>query len=223
MYSIAIDGPAGAGKSTIAKILSRGLGYIYIDTGAMYRAVALYFIKNGVTADKEEDLSKLLSGLDIDIKYKDGSQILYLNGEDVSERLREEEIGKLASKFSTLKIVREKLTALQRSLAKKENVVMDGRDIGTVVLPDANLKIFLSADSKVRAKRRYLELLEKGVDNINIDDIEREIVNRDNADMTREISPLKRADDAHFLDTSNMSLDEVVEKITEMIKREDES
>lgn len=221
MYSIAIDGPAGAGKSTIAKILSERLGYIYIDTGAMYRAVALYFIENGVSTGEEPYINELLKKIDISIKYKNGVQILYLNGEDVSTRLREENIGKLASKFSALKDVREKLVALQRELAKKENVIMDGRDIGTVVLPNANLKIFLSASSSVRAKRRYLELLQKGSTDIDLEEIEREIINRDNADMNRAISPLKQAEDAKVLDTSDMKLNEVVEKILE-IKRENE-
>ena len=221
MYSIAIDGPAGAGKSTIAKILSEKLGYIYIDTGAMYRAVALYFIENGVSTGEEPYINELLKKIDISIKYKNGVQILYLNGEDVSTRLREENIGKLASKFSALKDVREKLVALQRELAKKENVIMDGRDIGTVVLPNANLKIFLSASSSVRAKRRYLELLQKGSTDIDLEEIEREIINRDNADMNRAISPLKQAEDTKVLDTSDMKLNEVVEKILE-IKRENE-
>ena len=221
MYSIAIDGPAGAGKSTIAKILSEKLGYIYIDTGAMYRAVALYFIENGVSTGEEPYINELLKKIDISIKYKNGVQILYLNSEDVSTRLREENIGKLASKFSALKDVREKLVALQRELAKKENVIMDGRDIGTVVLPNANLKIFLSASSSVRAKRRYLELLQKGSTDIDLEEIEREIINRDNADMNRAISPLKQAEDAKVLDTSDMKLNEVVEKILE-IKRENE-
>lgn len=220
MYSIAIDGPAGAGKSTIAKILSKRLGYIYIDTGAMYRAVALYFIENGVSTGKEPYINDLLKKLDINIKYKDGMQILYLNGEDVSTRLREENIGKLASKFSAIQSVREKLVALQRELADKENVIMDGRDIGTVVLPNANLKIFLSAASSIRAKRRYLELLEKGVRDIDLKEIEREIINRDNADMNRAISPLKQAEDAKVLDTSNMTLEEVIERILEIKKNE---
>lgn len=220
MYSIAIDGPAGAGKSTIAKILSKKLGYIYIDTGAMYRAVALYFTENGVSTGKEPYINDILKKLDINIKYKDGMQILYLNGEDVSTRLREENIGKLASKFSAIQSVREKLVALQRELADKENVIMDGRDIGTVVLPNANLKIFLSAASSIRAKRRYLELLEKGVRDIDLKEIEREIINRDNADMNRAISPLKQAKDAKVLDTSNMTLEEVIERILEIKKNE---
>ena len=220
MYSIAIDGPAGAGKSTIAKALSKKLGFVYIDTGAMYRAVALFFLEKGIKESDDERIDKLLADLDISIKYADGEQRVFLNGTDVSSKLRLEEIGKLASKFSAVKTVREKLVALQRKLAKMENVVMDGRDIGTVVLPNADLKIYLSASSKVRAKRRYLELLEKGHTDLDINEIEDEIIKRDEADMNREISPLKQADDAYYLDTSDMTLEEVVSKILDMVKEE---
>lgn len=220
MNSIAIDGPAGAGKSSIAKALSKKLGYIYIDTGAMYRAVALFFVDNNINDGTDSRLESLLEKLDISIKYEDGVQKVFLNGEDVTGKLRLEEIGKLASKFSAIGSVREKLVALQRKLAQKENVVMDGRDIGTVVLPDANLKIYLSASSKVRAKRRYLELLEKGNTDVDINVIEDEIIKRDEADMNREISPLKQAKDAYYLDSSDMSIDEVVSKILSMVKEE---
>ena len=220
MNSIAIDGPAGAGKSSIAKALSKRLGYIYIDTGAMYRAVALFFLENNVADGTDSRIESLLDKLEISIKYEDGAQKVILNGEDVTDKLRLEEIGKLASKFSAIGSVREKLVALQRKLAQKENVVMDGRDIGTVVLPNANLKIYLSASSKVRAKRRYLELLEKGQTDLDINDIEDEIIKRDEADMNREISPLKQADDAYYLDSSDMTLEEVVSKILSMVKEE---
>ena len=220
MNSIAIDGPAGAGKSSIAKALSKRLGYIYIDTGAMYRAVALFFLENNVADGKDSRIESLLDKLEISIKYEDGAQKVILNGEDVTGKLRLEEIGKLASKFSAIGIVREKLVALQRKLAQKENVVMDGRDIGTVVLPNADLKIYLSASSKVRAKRRYLELLEKGHTDLDINEIEDEIIKRDEADMNREISPLKQADDAYYLDSSDMTLEEVVSKILSMVKEE---
>lgn len=220
MNSIAIDGPAGAGKSSIAKALSKRLGYIYIDTGAMYRAVALFFLENNVADGTDSRIESLLEKLEISIKYEDGAQKVILNGEDVTGKLRLEEIGKLASKFSAIGIVREKLVALQRKLAQKENVVMDGRDIGTVVLPNADLKIYLSASSKVRAKRRYLELLEKGQTDLDINDIEDEIIKRDEADMNREISPLKQADDAYYLDSSDMTLEEVVSKILSMVKEE---
>ena len=220
MNSIAIDGPAGAGKSSIAKALSKRLGYIYIDTGAMYRAVALFFLENNVADGTDSRIESLLDKLEISIKYEDGAQKVILNGEDVTGKLRLEEIGKLASKFSAIGSVREKLVALQRKLAQKENVVMDGRDIGTVVLPNADLKIHLSASSKVRAERRYLELLEKGQTDLDINDIEDEIIKRDEADMNREISPLKQADDAYYLDSSDMTLEEVVSKILSMVKEE---
>ena len=220
MSSIAIDGPAGAGKSSIAKALSKRLGYIYIDTGAMYRTVALFFVENNVSDGTDSRIESLLNKLEISIKYEDGAQKVILNGEDVTGKLRLEEIGKLASKFSAIGSVREKLVALQRKLAQKENVVMDGRDIGTVVLPNADLKIYLSASSKVRAKRRYLELLEKGHTDLDINEIEDEIIKRDEADMNREISPLKQADDAYYLDSSDMTLDEVVSKILSMVKEE---
>lgn len=220
MSSIAIDGPAGAGKSSIAKALSKKLGYIYIDTGAMYRAVALFFVENNVSDSADSRIESLLEKLEISIKYEDGAQKVILNGEDVTDKLRLEEIGKLASKFSAIGSVREKLVALQRKLAQKENVVMDGRDIGTVVLPNADLKIYLSASSKVRAKRRYLELLEKGHTDLDINEIEDEIIKRDEADMNREISPLKQADDAYYLDSSDMTLEEVVSKILSMVKEE---
>ena len=220
MSSIAIDGPAGAGKSSIAKALSKRLGYIYIDTGAMYRAVALFFVENNVSDGTDSRIESLLEKLEISIKYEDGAQKVILNGEDVTGKLRLEEIGKLASKFSAIGSVREKLVALQRKLAQKENVVMDGRDIGTVVLPNADLKIYLSASSKVRAKRRYLELLEKGYTDLDINEIEDEIIKRDEADMNREISPLRQADDAYYLDSSDMTLEEVVSKILSMVKEE---
>ena len=220
MSSIAIDGPAGAGKSSIAKALSKRLGYIYIDTGAMYRAVALFFVENNVSDGTDSRIESLLEKLEISIKYEDGAQKVILNGEDVTDKLRLEEIGKLASKFSAIGSVREKLVALQRKLAQKENVVMDGRDIGTVVLPNADLKIYLSASSKVRAERRYLELLEKGHTDLDINEIEDEIIKRDEADMNREISPLKQADDAYYLDSSDMTLEEVVSKILSMVKEE---
>jgi cytidylate kinase len=220
MNSIAIDGPAGAGKSSIAKALSKRLGYIYIDTGAMYRAVALFFLENNVADGTDSRIESLLEKLEISIKYEEGAQKVILNGEDVTGKLRLEEIGKLASKFSAIGSVREKLVALQRKLAQKENVVMDGRDIGTVVLPNADLKIYLSASSKVRAKRRYLELIEKGQTDLDINDMEDEIIKRDEADMNREISPLKQADDAYYLDSSDMTLEEVVSKILSMVKEE---
>ena len=213
--SIAIDGPAGAGKSTIAKMLAKKLGYIYVDTGAMYRAMALYIMRQNVNAEDSEKISAECKNADISITYKDGAQVVVLNGEDVNGLIRTEEVGNMASATSVNPDVREKLVELQRILASKENVVMDGRDIGTVVLPNANVKIFLTASSKVRAQRRFLELQSKGIE-ADINKIEADIIERDNRDMTREISPLRRAEDAYFLDSSSMTVDEVVAKIIEI-------
>lgn len=210
--NIAIDGPAGAGKSTIAKLVAKKLGYIYVDTGAMYRAMALYIMRKGIAVDDADGISKECENADISITYKDGNQVVILNGEDVTGLLRTEEVGNMASTTSVNPKVREKLVDLQRVLASKENVVMDGRDIGTVVLPNANVKIYLTASSEVRAQRRYLELKEKGVD-ANLETIEKEIIERDYRDMNRDISPLKQADDAVLIDSSYMTIDEVVDKM----------
>ena len=205
-YNIAIDGPAGAGKSTIAKRLAKELGAIYVDTGAMYRAMAYYFIQKGVDKD------------DIDtISYENGEQQVILNGENITGFIRQEAVGNMASATSVYPVVREKLVELQRQLAARENVVMDGRDIGTVVLPDANVKIFLTASSKVRAKRRFDELTAKG-EKCDIDAIEKDIIERDHRDMTRKTSPLKQADDAVLLDSSDMTIDEVVDRMKQLVK-----
>ena len=211
-YSIAIDGPAGAGKSTIAKKIAKQLGFIYVDTGAMYRALALYFIRNNITAEDETAIEASCEYADVTIEYKDGEQQVLLNGENVSGLIRTEEVGNMASASSVYPVVRLKLVELQRSLAKKADVVMDGREIGTFVLPDADLKIFLTAGSKERAKRRYLELQEKGV-SADINEIEKDIILRDNRDMNREFAPLKQADDAILVDTSYMTIDEVIDTI----------
>ena len=215
-YNIAIDGPAGAGKSTIAKIVAERLSFIYIDTGAMYRAIAIYFIDNEVNLDDDEEIINACSNIDISIKYEGGVQQVILNGENVTSRLRDEEVGRMASICSVFAPVREKLVKLQQSLAAKEDVVMDGRDIGTVVLPNANVKVYLTASSKARAKRRYLELTQKGI-SCNIEEIEEEIIERDKRDMERKISPLRKAEDAVLVDSSNLSIEEVVEAITDLI------
>ncbi|MBQ7614121.1 MAG: (d)CMP kinase [Butyrivibrio sp.] len=215
--SIAIDGPAGAGKSTIAKMVAKELGFIYVDTGAMYRAMALYMIKNGVDPEDSAKISETCKDADITIKYEDGVQVVYLNGENVNSLLRTEEVGNMASASSVNGDVRKKLVELQQKLAKTTDVVMDGRDIGTVVLPDANLKIYLTASSQVRAQRRYKELTEKNVE-CNLDDIEKDIIERDYRDMHREISPLKQADDAILVDSSDITIDEVVETILKLYK-----
>lgn len=214
--NVAIDGPAGAGKSTIAKRVAKEKGYIYVDTGAMYRAMALHFIRQGIGADEEEKINDACKNADISITYEDGVQVVILNGENVNGFLRTEQVGNMASATSVFGEVRKKLVELQQKLAAKENVVMDGRDIGTVVLPNAEVKIYLTASSAVRAKRRFLELQEKG-ENADIDRIEKDIIERDHRDMTREISPLKQADDAILVDSSDMTIDEVVDKIMTII------
>lgn len=215
---IAIDGPAGAGKSTIAKMVSKELNAIYVDTGAMYRAMALYMIKNNVSKDDMDTVEKLCESADITIKFEDGMQVVYLNGENVNGQIRTEEVGNMASICSANGKVRAKLVSLQRELAKSCDVVMDGRDIGTCVLPDANPKIYLTASSRVRAVRRYEELKAKG-ETPDLDVIEKDIIDRDNRDMTREISPLKQADDAILVDSSDMTIEEVKDKIIELANK----
>ena len=214
-YKIAIDGPSGTGKSTTAKILAKDLSFIYIDTGAMYRAVGLYCVKNNIDIEDEETIKNNLDNIDINIFYKDGTQEIELNHEIVSKEIRENHISHCASVVSQYKDVREKLVSLQQNLAKKNSVIMDGRDIGTVVLPDADLKIYLIASDEERAKRRYKELLEKGQD-VEYDTILKELKERDYRDSHRENSPLKRADDAIELDNTNMTIEEVVNKVKEL-------
>ncbi|MDY5103476.1 MAG: (d)CMP kinase [Agathobacter sp.] len=217
MINIAIDGPAGAGKSTIAKRLAKELGYIYVDTGAMYRAMAYYFLKNHISAEDENRIAAACEHVDITIRYQDGEQQVILNGENVNGVIRNEEVGNMASSTSVYPVVRKKLVELQQQLAVKENVIMDGRDIGTVVLPNADVKIYLTASSKVRAKRRYDELTSKG-EVCDLEQIEQDIIDRDYRDMNRETSPLKQADDAVLLDSSDLDIDGVVEKMKEIIK-----
>jgi cytidylate kinase len=218
IFNLAIDGPAGAGKSTIAKRIAKQLGYIYVDTGAMYRAMALYFIRHNIQATDAKAIEEACKDVNVSIEYKDGEQLVVLNGENVNGLIRTEEVGNMASATSVNKAVRLKLVELQQELAKKESVVMDGRDIGTYVLPNADLKIFLTASSGERAKRRWLELKEKGVE-ANLDEIEKDIIERDNRDMSREFAPLKQAEDAVYLDTSDMSVDDVVQTIVDLCKR----
>ncbi len=210
--NIAIDGPAGAGKSTIAKLAAKRLGYIYVDTGAMYRAIALYLIENDINVDDEALVSEACDNIDVCIRYEDDVQNIYLNGRNVSTEIRKEQVGNMASKAAAKKPVRDKLLNLQRDIAKESDVIMDGRDIGTFVLPDAELKIYLTASVLTRAKRRYEELKAKG-ENPDIDKIKGDIEQRDYQDMNREIAPLRQADDAWYLDTSDMSIDEVVGSI----------
>lgn len=215
-YSVAIDGPAGAGKSTIAKLISREMGYIYVDTGAMYRAMAVYFSKNKVNPEDESAINEAVKNVDIKIEYQNGEQQVILNGENVTGLLRTEETGNMASKTSKYKEVRSKLVELQRELAKTTDVVMDGRDIGTTVLPDAFVKIYLTASSDARAKRRYDELVAKG-EQCDLSAIKEDIEKRDYQDMHREISPLKQAEDAVLLDTSDMNIEQVVAAMSDII------
>ena len=216
-YAIAIDGPAGAGKSTIAKRVAKELNYIYVDTGAMYRAMAIYFMDNGIDCNSEEQIQSAVDGVDIRIEYADGVQQVILNGSNVTARLREEAVGRMASATSGYGWVRAKLLELQRNLAETSNVIMDGRDIGTTVLPNAQIKIYLTASSDARAKRRYDELVEKN-GNADYEEIKADIEKRDYQDMHRTISPLKQADDAVLLDTSDMNIDEVVAAVKKLIR-----
>ena len=217
-YSIAIDGPAGAGKSTIAKSIAKNLGFIYVDTGAMYRAMGLHFIRNNIEASDTIRIEEACKEVNVTLEYKDGEQIVVLNGEKVNRFIRTEEVGNMTSASSVNRAVRLKLVELQQHLAKGENVVMDGRDIGTYVLPNANLKIYLTASSKERANRRWLELTNKGIIS-NLDDIEKDIIERDNRDMTREFAPLKQAEDAILIDSSFMSIEEVIQTIMEHFQK----
>lgn len=212
MAAIAIDGPAGAGKSTIAKKVAKELGYIYVDTGALYRAIAYYLLTNQIDIDNEESLTKACDRITIRIAYEQDAQQVYLNEENVTLYLRTEETGNMASKSSAKPQVRAALLDLQRNMAKEYDVVMDGRDIGTNVLPDAEVKIYLTASSKERAKRRYKELVGKG-ETADFDKIEADIIERDNRDMNRAIAPLKQAEDAVLVDSSDMSIAQVVDTI----------
>lgn len=214
-YSIAIDGPAGAGKSTIAKHIAKKLSFIYVDTGAMYRAMALHFLRNHIEAKDTHEIEAACSSVEVTIGYKNGEQLVILNGENVNGLIRTEEVGNMASATSVNKAVRMKLVELQQRLAMKENVVMDGRDIGTFVLPNADLKIYLTASTKERARRRWEELKQKGI-SADLDEIEKDIIDRDHRDMTREFAPLRQAADAILIDSSNMTIDDVVSSILEL-------
>lgn len=216
-FNIAIDGPAGAGKSTIAKKLAKELGYIYVDTGAMYRAMAYYLITQEVDPQNTEQLEMTCQNADISICYENGEQIVLLNGKNVNHVLRTEEVGKMASVSSANAKLREKLVELQQALAAKENVVMDGRDIGTVVLPHADVKIYLTASVEVRAKRRFDELVAKG-ETADLAVIAQDIADRDYRDMHREVSPLKQAEDAVLLDSSDMTIDQVTERMRKLVE-----
>lgn len=217
MFNVAIDGPAGAGKSTIAKKVAAELGSIYVDTGAMYRAMALYMIRQGIDADDAQAISAQCKEADISIDFRDGQQVVLLFGENVNHLIRTPQVSDMASRTSVNPDVRTKLVELQQKLGREKDVVMDGRDIGTVVLPDAPVKIYLTASVQVRADRRYKELLEKG-EKTDLAAIEAQIRERDERDMNREVSPLRQAQDAVLVDTSDMTIDEVTQRIMEIIE-----
>ncbi len=217
-YNIAIDGPAGAGKSTIAKAVAKKLGMIYVDTGAMYRAMALFLLREGIGLEDTQGIIDKCGEADITIRYEKGEQVVLLGGENVNAYLRTEEVGKGASAVSPIPQVRKKLVELQQKLAGESDCIMDGRDIGTCVLPNAQVKIYLTASSAVRAKRRYDELTAKG-EACDLQKIQADIEERDYRDMHREASPLKQAQDAVLVDTSDMAIEEVIERILEIACR----
>lgn len=217
--NIAIDGPSGAGKSTMAKAFAAKFGFIYVDTGALYRSIGLYAKRNGISLSDIADTVKLLSEIKLQLKYENNGQRVILNGEDVSDLIRTPEISMYASAVSAIPEVRSFLLDLQRDIAKNNNVIMDGRDIGTVILPNADVKIYLTASPEERAKRRYKELIEKGMD-VNYDDVLSDIIKRDNNDSSRDIAPAKPADDAVMFNNSQLTVEESLRRITEIAKEE---
>ena len=216
-YNVAIDGPAGAGKSTIAKLVAKEMGFVYVDTGAMYRALAVHFLKAGLQAEETEKVIESCQNAEVTIAYEDGVQQVYLNGQNITSMLRTEEVGNMASKTSAIPEVRAKLLELQRSLAREKDVIMDGRDIGTHILPNADVKVFLTASVETRAKRRYDELVAKGM-NCDFEEIAKDIKERDERDMNRAAAPLRQAEDAVLVDSSDMTIEEVVHAITSLCK-----
>ena len=217
-YNIAIDGPAGAGQSTIAKLVAKELGFIYVDTGAMYRGLAVHFLKKGIVPGEVEKIEAACEDAKVELGYENGEQQVYLNGENITSQLREEAVGNMASVSSAVPAVRAKLLDLQRNLAKEKDVVMDGRDIGTNVLPNADVKVYLTASVECRAMRRFKELEEKG-EACDFEQIRQDIQERDERDMTREIAPLKQAEDATLIDSSEMGIDDVVKAIIALTKQ----
>lgn len=214
---VAIDGPASSGKSTISKLIAKKTNFLYLDTGAMYRATTLEFLRNNISVDDEKAIEELLDNLDISFKNTEDGQLVFLNGDDVTREIRDLEVTRNVSEISAIKAVRVKLVQMQRELAENHSIIMDGRDIGTVVLPNAELKIFLVASVKERALRRYRENQEKGIE-LSLEKLEEEIAHRDFLDSTRKESPLKKADDAIEIDTTSLSIQEVVFKITNLIQ-----
>lgn len=211
-YNVAIDGPAGAGKSTIAKLVAEEKGFIYVDTGAMYRGLAIHFLDRGIQAEETDKVIEACKDADVKIRYEDGVQQVFLNGTNITGRLRDEAVGQMTSKCSVIPEVRAKLLDLQRDLARTQDVIMDGRDIGTCVLPDADVKVYLTASVETRAKRRYDELTAKG-EACDLDEIARDIKERDERDMNRETAPLRQAEDEVLVDSSDMTIEEVVKEI----------
>lgn len=218
MLNIALDGPAGSGKSTVAKIIANKLNILYLDTGAMYRACALKCLLSGVDVKDETAVENIMRDIDVRVEYKNGSQVTLLDGKDVSTDIRKPEVSMLASAVSAHRVVREKMVDLQRAVAKGMDCVLDGRDIGSNVLPDAKYKYYITADSKVRAERRYKELVERGTP-VDFDKLHEEIVRRDYNDSHREFAPLKQCDDAKLIDTSALTVDEVVQMILNDVKK----
>ncbi len=215
--NIAVDGPAGAGKSTVAKEVAKRLGLVYVDTGAMYRAMAIYFLEQGLSPEDQEGITRACRDAEVSIAYENGVQQVYLGGKNVTGRIREEAVGNMASRSSVYPAVRAKMTQLQQALAERTPVIMDGRDIGTVVLPQAALKIYLTASAEERARRRFRELAEKG-EACELADIERDIRERDRRDMNRETAPLRQAEDAVLVDATEMDIEQVVGRILELYR-----
>lgn len=216
-YNVAIDGPAGAGKSTIAKLTAEKKGFVYVDTGAMYRGLAVYFMDRGIEAEDKERIIEAVKEADVKIQYEKGDQQVYVNGKNITSRLRSEEAGRMASLAARIPEVRAKLLELQKKIAEEQDVIMDGRDIGTCVLPDADVKVFLTASVERRAKRRYDELKKKG-EECELEVIEQDIRRRDEQDSTRAAAPLRQAEDAVLVDSSDMTIEEVVNTIVELCK-----
>lgn len=217
-FIVAVDGPAGSGKGTVTKRIEKELGLVNLDTGATYRCVALDAIRHGFKAEDEEKIIKMLNDINIKIEKKDGKDVIFLNGEDVSKEIRDLPVTKMVSQISSIIPVREKLIEIQRGLAKGKNVIAEGRDIGTVVFPDANLKIYLDANEKIRAERRYKEYLENGV-STTYEEVLESIKTRDMNDKNKKFGALKKADDAIVVDTSNKTIDEVTEEVKGLIKQ----
>lgn len=220
-FLVAIDGPAGSGKGTIAELLSEKLNFIHIDTGAMYRCITLYVLNNNIDKDNKTEIIKALDKIEVDQILKDGKKVFLLNGEDVTDFIRTERVNKIISDISSIHEVREKLLVLQRNIAKGKNVIMEGRDIGTTVFPNADVKIYLDADLDVRVERRYKEFIEKGIET-TLEEVKKTIIQRDYKDIHREYGALKKAEDAIEVDSTKMSIDEVVNKVIEIIKTKQE-